>query len=188
MTPKPLPLLGIAGSLRKASKSRALLEAMQELLPEGVALESFPLDEVPMYNADLEGEARPPGVCALRAALERSKGLVLVAPEYNHSIPGVLKNALDWASRPAYRSPLLGMPVVGVGLSGGLIGGARGLQHLKLVLSSTGSELYPGPEALVGKAGEKIDDGGRLVDAGTREFLSSMLAGFVAWATARSSA
>lgn len=179
MAPRPLHLLGIAGSLRSASLSRALLESMKGLVPEGVLLESFPLDEIPLYNADLEAD-RPAPVNALREAIEGADGLVLISPEYNHSVAGVLKNALDWASRPAYRSPLKDKPVVSVGVSNGLIGGARGVQHLKTILSAVGSELYPGPEALVGKASEKLVEG-RLVDTATAEFLSTTLAGFAEW-------
>lgn len=181
MSEPTLKLLGIAGSLRAASRSRALLENMKGLAPEGMTLTSLPLDALPLYNGDLENERRPPAVCELRAAIEGADGLVLIAPEYNHSISGVLKNALDWASRPAYASPLKDKPVVGIGLSNGLIGGARGVQHLKTILSSTGSELYPGPEALVGRASEKLDADGQLIDPATADFLASTLAGFAAW-------
>ncbi len=181
MQAREIHLLGVAGSLRAASRSRALLENLQALVPPHAALAAFPLDEVPLYNGDLEDERRPLAVRALREAIERADGLVLVAPEYNHSIPGVLKNALDWSSRPAYRSPLAAKAVVGIGLSNGLVGGARGLQHLKTILSSTGSELYPGREVLVGSASEKLADDGRLTDAATAELLASTLLGFTSW-------
>lgn len=181
MDRKDIQLLGIAGSLRAASRSRALLKGLWMLLPEGVSLSTFSLDEVPLYNGDLEDDRRPPPVRELREAISCADGLVLVAPEYNHSIPGVLKNALDWSSRPAYRSPLHGKPVVGIGVSNGLIGGARGIQHLKTILSSTGAELYPGPEALVGRVSEKLADDGRLVDPATADFLASTLTGFADW-------
>lgn len=185
MNDPPLRLLGIAGSLRKASMSRKLLANLGELLPDGARLDTFPLDDVPLYNGDLEGERRPAAVNALRGAIEGADGLVLITPEYNHSIPGVLKNALDWASRPAYASPLLHKPTLAIGLSGGLIGGARGVQHLKVILLGTGSEVYPGREILVGKVGEKLDADGVLVDEGTRTFLSTELAGFASWTRRR---
>lgn len=180
MTPRTVNLLGIAGSLRSASLSRAILENMKGLVPEGATLESFSLDDIPLYNGDLESD-RPPAVRSLREAIEEADGLVLLSPEYNHSISGVLKNAIDWSSRPAYRSPLKDKAVVGVGVANGLIGGARGIQHLKTIMSAVGSEIYPGMEALVGKASEKLDADGRLIDQATVDFLSMTLSGFVDW-------
>lgn len=184
MPDRPLTILGLAGSLRARSINRALLEAAAELAPEGVAVEPFPLDGIPLYNGDLDPFARreapgtlPAPVAAFRDALERADGLLVATPEYNHSIPGVLQNALDWASRPAFASPLAGLPVGVMGAAPGSVGTARAQEVLKRVLLAVAAHPYPHRGVLVGRAADKFTDG-RLTDARTREHLKGYLGGF----------
>lgn len=180
----PRRLLGIAGSLREGSLNRALLEAAKALLPEGCALETFSLDEVPMYRSELDTDgARPAPVTALKAAIDGADGVVFATPEYNYGIPGVLKNAIDWASRPAYRSVLRDKPVTIVGASPGGVGTARAQGALKTVLLGTGAAILPAGEYLLANAKQRFE-GGTLVDEGSRDRLRDHLALFDTWCQA----
>ena len=118
-------LLGISGSLRQASNSTAVLRAMAPLLEDRASLEVSLLHDVPPYNADLDGEAMPEPVRRLKQAVAAADGLVVCSPEYNYGMSGVLKNAIDWASRPGFKSPLKGKPVLVMTSSPGAVGGAR---------------------------------------------------------------
>lgn len=180
-TSATVTLLGIAGSLRRASKSRALLLSATSLVGEGTRLIPHSIDDVPLYNGDLDVDGGPPSVRALKEAIARADGVLLVTPEYNYSVPGVLKNAIDWASRPAYRSVFLHKPVAIVGLANSLVGGARAVGQLKQVLLGLCAEVYPAPEMLVPRVNEKIDDEGRLTDEETRTRLTRLLAEFSSW-------
>ncbi|MCB9539703.1 MAG: NAD(P)H-dependent oxidoreductase [Myxococcales bacterium] len=171
-------LLALSGSLRAASFNTALLRAAAEGAPDGVIVTLHDYRDVPLYDPDL---GLPPGVERLRAAISAADGLLIATPEFNYGIPGPLKNAIDWASRPAYRSPFAGKPVAVMSASPGPIGGARGLQQLKTVLLGMSAVVYPAPELAVGGVGEKIVEG-RLVDAVTAERLARLVAGFAAWA------
>ncbi len=115
----PVHVLGIAGSLRKGSLNRALLRAAIKRAPAGMTLSAFDLDEVPLYNGDVEAAGDPPGVAALKQAIAAADGVLFVTPEYNHGVPGVMKNAIDWASRPPRAAPLGGKPVGIIGASPG---------------------------------------------------------------------
>jgi chromate reductase, NAD(P)H dehydrogenase (quinone) len=128
-------VLGIVGSLRSGSYNRRLLEAATEALPD-VDWTIGRLRGIPPYDADIEARGIPPAVAQLKDQLEAADAVVIVTPEYNHSIPGVLKNALDWASRPAMRSPFVGKPVLMMGASPGRGGARRALDHLRQVLAS----------------------------------------------------
>jgi chromate reductase len=174
-----LRLLGIAGSLRAQSVNRRLLRAAIELAPEGVRVEDHPIADIPLYNGDLDVDGGPEPVRQLKEAIAAADGLLLVSPEYNYGVPGVLKNALDWASRPAYRSVLAHKPVAIAGASGSAVGTARGQGQLKQVLLGTISEVFPYPEVLVARASEKFDAEGRLVDEATRDALASFLLAYV---------
>lgn len=172
----PVRVLGIAGSLRRNSFNRWLLEAARELAPPGMEIEVFDLSDIPLYNADIDtNEARPESVRRLKQAVADADALLIATPEYNHSVPGVLQNAIDWASRPAGRSPMRENPVGIIGASPGAIGTARAQQALKLVLLSTMSYVLPHPGITVGNAATKFDGSGRLEDEPTREFLGSFL-------------
>jgi chromate reductase len=176
-----LRILGVAGSLRAGSFNRALLRAAVELAPEGVAIVTFDLHEVPLYNGDVEAAGDPPGVAAFTAAIAAADGVLFVTPEYNHGVPGVMKNAVDWASRPPREAPLGGKPVGLIGASPGITGSARGQSQLRQAFEFTNSYCMPQPELLVFKAHEKFDGEGRLSDAATGEYLQRYLAAFGEW-------
>ena len=175
-------ILGIAGSLRAGSYNRGLLEAARELAPEAMEIRVWDgLRDVPHYDGDLDNdERRPAAVAELKRAIAGADGLLIATPEYNYSIPGVLKNAIDWASRPGYKSELVGKPVAIMGASGGAAGTARAQIHLREVMYSTLAQVMPHPGVLVGGAGAKFTDG-RLTDEPTRAFLVSFLGTFAAY-------
>jgi chromate reductase len=183
-TPQPtsqLRILGIAGSLRAGSYNRALLRAAQELAPAGMSIVIFELHAIPPYNADVEAQGFPEPVVAFKAAIAEADGLLIATPEYNHSIPGVLKNAIDWASRPPGKCPLAGKPAAIMGASTGAISTARAQQHLRLVCSFLDMIVLNQPEVLVGRAQDKVDASGRLTDEPTRQFMSKFLQTFAQW-------
>lgn len=171
----------IAGSLRERSVSRATLAAAAQLAPEGVELCPLPIDGLPLYNADIDIDGGPAAVVAFKSAIAEADGLLIATPEYNYGIPGPLKNALDWASRPAYESVLAGRPVAVIGVAGGFVGGARAVGQLKQVLGGTVSEVFPYPELLVGQSHTKVDESMTLTDAPTRDRLKRMIAAFARW-------
>lgn len=171
-------LLGICGSLRKRSLNRALLRAVAETLPAGSSLEIFEqLGEIPPFNSDVPGE--PASVAALKDAIARAHGVVIATPEYNYSIPGVLKNALDWASRPQ-PSPLRGKPIGIVGCSVGMSGSMRAQYHLRQILVYSDSPTLNQPEILIPRAQERFDQEGQLTDESTRELMRKFGAAMVA--------
>ncbi len=172
-----LKLLGLSGSLRAGSLNTALLRAAGELAPAGVALTVHDYRDIPLYDDDLD---EPEGVARLKAALAEADGVLLAVPEYNHSMSGVLKNALDWVSRPAYRSVFRDKPTGVVSAAASLVGGARGQQHAKTILLGMGTPVFPWPELLVGGAGQRFTDG-RLTDDKTAGFVREFMAGFAAW-------
>ncbi|MDX1676041.1 MAG: NADPH-dependent FMN reductase, partial [Longimicrobiales bacterium] len=174
-----LRVLGIAGSLRAGSYNRSLLEAAVELAPEGMVIETFDrLGEIPPYDADVETEGDPDAVAALKQAIDGSDALLWVTPEYNYSVPGVLKNAFDWASRPARSSVLIGRPAAVTGVSGGGSGTARAQMALRQSMVFTRTPVMPGPELLVSRGGERFDDDGVLTDEGIRDRLVDFLERF----------
>ena len=177
-----MKILGVAGSLRSASYNRGLLTAAGELAPASMTIVRFELDGIPLYNADLDSdERRPAEVTRLKAAVADADALLIATPEYNHSLSGVLQNAIDWVSRPGGKSPLNAKPVAIMGASTGAIGTARAQQQLRLVLSSTLSLVMPHGGVAVGKAGDKFNADGVLTDEPTRQFLTSFLNDFAAW-------
>lgn len=173
-------LIGISGSLRDGSWNSALLRAAQDLVPPGTTLDIARIDEVPLYNGDLDVDGGPPPVKNLKRRIGEADGLVLATPEYNFGIPGVLKNAIDWASRPGFKSVLAHKPVAILGAAPGVVGTARAQGQLKQVMLGTLSEVFPYPEVLVGRAHERFQDG-RLGDEQTRELVSEMLGAYVSW-------
>ena len=176
-----LRILGVAGSLRSGSFNRSLLRAAVELAPEGLTIEVFDLIEVPLYNGDVEAAGDPPGVAAFKQAIAAADGVLMATPEYNHGVPGVMKNAVDWASRPPREAPLGGKPVGLIGASPGITGTARGQSQLRQAFEFTNSYCMPQPELLVFKAHEKFDAAGALTDAVTGEFLQRYLVAFGDW-------
>lgn len=177
-----LHVVGIAGSLRRASLNRALLRAAAELAPAaGLRIEIQDLLEVPLFNEDVEAQGDPPPVVHLRERVGAADGLMIVTPEYNHGVPGVMKNAFDWLSRPPRRSVLAGKPTAIMGASMGMTGSARGQSQLRQSFVFTDTPAMPQPEVLVARAHEKFDADGRLTDEGTRRFLGLFLQSFATW-------
>ena len=179
--PQGLRILGFAGSLRQGSYNRALLRAAKELAPARLSIETFDLGPIPLYNADLEAKGDPSAVAAFKDAIRQADGLLMATPEYNHGVPGVMKNAIDWASRPPRNAVLSGKPVGLIGASPGMTGTARGQSQLRQAFEFTNSYAMPQPELLVFHANEKFDAEGRLTDATTRALLKSYLAAFEQW-------
>ena len=174
-------VLGIAGSLRRASFNRALLRAAQELAPAGLRITTREIDDIPFFNADVEEAGVPAPVAALRAAVQQADAILIATPEYNHGVPGVLKNTIDWLSRPAGGSVLLRKPAAIMGASPGLVGTARAQSQLRQAFLFTNTYAMMQPEVLVGRAREKFDAAGRLTDETTRAFLATFLQAFAAW-------
>jgi chromate reductase, NAD(P)H dehydrogenase (quinone) len=162
-------LLGMSGSLRSGSYSNAVLGTLREKFTGRADLEIYDLSPIPLYNQDFEGEKRPTPVKALLQAIAESDGLVLCAPEFNHSIPGVLKNALDWASRPAFTSVMAYKPVAIMATSPGPQSGARCLEHMKVALDSMLARVILARECIITSVAAKIRDG-RLVDETSLDF------------------
>lgn len=163
-------LLGISGSLRSGSYNTAILNTLAEAVADRATMATFQLDEVPLYNADLDTQTPPPAVAALRREIAEADGIVIAVPEYNHGVSGVLKNALDWASRPFGRSTLTGKPILTLTSSPAFTGGVRAQAQLNETLTSIGAILILRPQTVIASVHEKIKDG-RLVDAQTTTFL-----------------
>lgn len=178
---RPIRILGFAGSLREVSYNRALLRAAQELAPSGLTIEVFDLAQIPLYNADVEARGDPQTVASFKRAIVQSDAILIATPEYNHGVPGVMKNAIDWASRPPRGSALNGKPAGLIGASPGITGTARGQSQLRQAFESTNCFAMPQPELLVFRAHEKFDAQGRLTDQPTRQFLQQYLEAFAAW-------
>ena len=167
-----MKVLGISGSLRRDSYNTKLLRAAEELLPAWVELELWEeLKAIPPYDQDDDVEAAPPSVAALRAAIANADAVLFATPEYNSSIPGVLKNAIDWVSRPVATNALRNKPVVVVGASTGAFGAVWSQAELRKVLAATGARVVDA-EVAVGHAPSKFDADGRLADDSTREQLA----------------
>ena len=178
---RPIHILGISGSLRRGSYNTAALRAACEMLPDGLTMELADLSAIPLYNQDVDAAGAPEPVQHLKARIATADALLIATPEYNHSIPGVLKNAIDWVSRPAGRSPLNGKPVAIMGATGGAWGTIRAQAHLRQICFSTSMLPLNRPEVLIAQAGQKFDSDGRLTDETTRQFIRSMLEALAAW-------
>lgn len=173
-------LLGISGSLRKNSLNTAALRACQELLPAGVTLSLFDIASIPLYNEDVREQGFPPSVQQLREQIAAADALIFATPEYNYSIPGVLKNAIDWASRPP-EQPFENKPIALIGATPGGFGTSRSQYHLRQVFIYLNGLLLNRPEVMISSAPSKFDAQGKLVDTATAEQLSKMLLALVAW-------
>ncbi len=179
--PDAIKILGIAGSLRESSINRALLEAARAQAPEHAIVEIAEIADIPLYNQDLDNDKdRPLPVEALKSAVAEADAILIATPEYNFGVPGVLKNVIDWVSRPAMRSPLAHKPVGIIGASLGALGTARAQEQLKTIMLATLSILFPHPGVLVGGAAKKFEDG-QLVDDATIAFLSDYMEQFSTW-------
>ena len=174
-------ILGIAGSLRRDSYNRAALRAAQQLAPPGSAIEIFELDGVPPYNQD-EEQRPPPKVVELKRKVRAAGAILLVTPEYNYSIPGVLKNAIDWASRPYGDSAWAGKSVAVMGASVGALGTARAQYHLRQTFVFLDMHAVNQPEVMIGSASQRFDGQGNLTDATTKELIGQLLRNLIALA------
>jgi len=177
---RTLHILGMAGSLRSGSYNRALLDAARMIAPAGMELSVFDLAPIPLYNYDIEQQGIPDSVRALKVAIRDADALLIATPEYNWSIPGVLKNAIDWASRPP-DNPFAGKPVAVIGASTGSFGTVRAQLHLRQILMALGAIPMGQPTLYVARAREKFDANGRLQDDEIREHLHRVLVALREW-------
>ena len=175
-----MKVLGISGSLRKGSFNSAALRAAQGLAPEGMTIDTAEIGDIPLYNEDLRSAGVPPSVERLRGQIAAADALLFVSPEYNFSVPGVLKNAIDWASRPP-NQPFNEKPLAIMGASGGPLGTARGQYHLRQVLYGLNAYVLNKPEVFIGQAGTKFDEAGNLTDQTTKDFIGKLLVALAAW-------
>lgn len=179
--PDTINVLAFAGSLRVASYNRALLRAAATRAPAGMRLATFDLAPIPLFNADVEASGFPAAVMQFKDAIAAADALLIATPEYNHGVPAVLKNALDWASRPAGESPLWEKPVGVIGASPGQTGTARAQSQIRQTFEFTNCLCMNQPELLVFRAHERFDAAGNLIDENVARFLDAYLAAFVAW-------
>ena len=177
---KPITILGIAGSLRRQSYNRSALRAAQQLVPEGATLEIFELDGIHGFNQD-EEQNPPAKVVDLKKRVRAADALLFVTPEYNYSVPGVLKNAIDWASRPYGDSAWDGKPAAIMGASIGNIATARAQYHLRQIFVFLNVFAINQPEVMIGNAGDRFDESGNLTDDPTKEHIRKQLQNLVEW-------
>jgi chromate reductase len=176
-----MKVIGISGSLRKGSFNSAALRAAQALAPEGMTIERAEIGDLPLYNEDVKAAGFPPPAERLRSQLTAANAVLLVTPEYNYSVSGVLKNAIDWASRPP-NQPFDGKPVAVMGASPGLFGTARAQYHLRQMMVFLNAFIVNRPEVMIGQAASKFDQDGNLTDEQTREFIRKLLVSLRDWA------
>lgn len=176
----PLTILGIAGSLRRASFNRGALRAASALAPADVTIRLLEIGDLPLYNQDLEADP-PPVVRSLRATVKAADAVLIATPEYNYSIPGVLKNALDWGSRPAADNAWRGKPVAILGATGGLLGTVRAQYHLRQMFVFLDMYALNRPEVMIPRAKEKFDAEGNLTDPETRDRIRALVDALVVW-------
>jgi chromate reductase len=177
-----ITILGFAGSLRKNSFNKSVLRGAVELCPENAKIEVFDLEGIPPFNQDLENQP-PEKVRNFKEKIRAADAILIATPEYNYSIPGVLKNAIDWASRPYQDNAFEDKPVAVMSASTGMLGGSRAQYHLRQAFVFL--SMYPinYPEVIVSFAPEKIDKNGRLTDEKTREKIRELLESLIAWTT-----
>ena len=173
-------VLGICGSLRKGSYNRAAMRAATELLPDGLSLAIADIAEIPLYNEDVRQAGFPPPVQRLREAIATADALLFATPEYNYSMSGVLKNAIDWASRPPDQ-PFNGKPVAIMGASAGLWGTSRAQYHLRQSCVFLNMLPINKPEVMIAQAQNKFDAEGRLTDQTTRDLIAQLLVALRDW-------
>ena len=175
MSEHTIKILAIPGSLRRRSYSRALLRAAGELAPDGVEIEVFDLERIPLYNGDVEERGNPEAVVELKRRIQAADAVLIATPQYNGSIPGVLKNALDWASRPARRSALRGKPAAVISSSPGAHGATRAQAATRQVLEHIGAHVLPGDHLAVDRVDTRFDGDGVLRDEPTRRQLRELI-------------
>jgi chromate reductase len=175
-----LKVLGISGSLRKASFNTAALKACAELMPPGMTLTIARIDDIPIFNQDVFDAGLPGPAKRFRAEVAAADGVLIASPEYNFSLSAALKNAIDWGSRPP-NQVFQDKPIAVFSASPGPMGGARVQYDLRRILGQIWGHVLPRPEVFIGSAQGKFDAQGRLTDEATRKFLADLLTGFKAW-------
>lgn len=183
-TQKYMNILAISGSLRKGSFNSGLLRELAKRAPQGTTVEIADIGVLPLYNQDREAEF-PSEVAALKAKIKAADGIIIATPEYNRSVPGVLKNVIDWTSRPYGDSAWDGKPVYIVGATGGQIGTAVAQYALKTSMIYLNTRVLGQPEFYLGGAGDKFDADGNIIDASTIEHVEKALAAFIAFISER---
>jgi chromate reductase len=181
MTDQPIQTVAICGSLRKASLNKGLLRAAIELAPASMKIEVAEIRDIPLYDEDIRSVGFPPSVIALREAIAHADAVLIVSPEYNQSVPGVLKNAIDWASRPPDQ-PFAGKALGMLGASPGPLGTARGQYHLRHIAVAVDLHPINEPLVFVTNARSKFDADSNLTDEGTRKFVGLHLEALEKWA------
>ncbi len=178
-----MKIVGMSGSLRAGSYNTGLVRAARELAPQDVEIELADIADIPVFNADAQQQGFPVAVERLVDQLRGADAVLIATPEYNYSIPGGLKNAIDWVSRTDDQ-PFAGKAVAIMGASMGNLGTARSQYHLRQVMVFLDARVMSRPEVFVGAAHQKFDDAGNLTDEGTREFLSRFLEAVRGWTEA----
>jgi chromate reductase len=173
-----LRILGIAGSLRKDSFNRYALKAAQDMVPEGAVLHLIELNGIPVFNQDDE-MAPPHAVLEFKRWILAADAILFATPEYNYSVPGPLKNAIDWASRPHGDNAWLGKPAAIMGASPGSLGTARAQYHLRQILVAFDMPVVSQPEVMIGQAAQRFDRDGNLTDESTRKHIQDLLVALV---------
>ncbi len=173
-------VLGISGSLRRDSWNTLLLRAAQKLAPSGMTIEIASIREMPFYDGDVEAAGLPASVVAFREQIRAADALLIASPEYNASVTGVLKNAIDWASRPP-QQPLDAKPIAVFGTSPGATGSIRGQAHLRQILANVNGLVLVQPAVAVGMAPQRLDAEANITDEATRKFVETMLEKLADW-------
>jgi chromate reductase, NAD(P)H dehydrogenase (quinone) len=173
-------VLGISGSLRAGSFNTAALRAARDMVPDGMTIEPFDLAPIPLYNEDVYQKGFPPPVADFRAKIKAADALLICTPEYNYSVPGVLKNAIDWASRPPDQ-PFDGKPIALLSASPAFTGGARAQYHLRQIFVYLNPFIMNRPEVMISAAHTKFDTTGKLTDEDTRKHIRALLDALKAW-------
>jgi chromate reductase len=176
-----MKLLGVSGSLRKDSYNTRLLELVRASLPENIEFQLYTCTKLPLYNQDQDGDEKPAAVVELLQLITSADGLLISTPEYNFGIPGVLKNAIDWASRPAFNSVLKDQPTAIMSASMSALGGIRAQIQLKQVLGSTLTPIYPAPDFFVPTAHQVFKDAQHPADEDLQERVRKFLRGYISW-------
>lgn len=177
---KPIRILGIAGSLRRESYNRGALRAAAQLVPPGATIDIFELDGIPGFNQD-EEQNPPAKIVELKQRIREADAILIVTPEYNYSIPGVLKNAIDWASRPYGDNAWDGKPAAIMGASIGSIATARAQYDLRKMFVFLNVFPINQPEVMIGNAADRFDAQGNLTDDTTKDYIRQLLQNLVAW-------
>lgn len=175
-----IKIIAVPGSLRKKSFNRMLVNSLSLFKPENIEIEIADLSDIPMYNGDVEDAGIPASVAAFKEKIKKADGVIIATPEYNHAIPGVLKNALDWASRPPY-NPFSGKPLGIIGASTGLSGTISAQENFRHIAALMNMHVMNYPVVLVRTAADKFGEDGNLKDEKTKEVLIKYLAAFSDW-------